>query len=118
MSLTGKAQIGGAGAGEGVGDGNVPSVLTGATYPPKLSPWAVNTKGYIKTSKLAELAVELGRLNLQMKSSPSTLRSLSVLCLNCQVLGAAGTITGNLEGKTLRTNGPSSCQGLAPIFPD
>ena len=29
-------------------DGNVPSVHTGATYPPKLSPWAVNTKGYTK----------------------------------------------------------------------
>ena len=53
-----------------------------------------------------------------MKSSSSTLRSFSVPCLNCQVLGAAGTITENLEGKTLRTNGPSSCPGLAPVFPD
>ena len=37
-------------------------------------------------------------------------RSLSVPCLNCQELETAGTNSGNLEAKNLRTtNCPSSC---------
>ena len=59
----------------------------GVTYPPE------------STNELAEQAIKLDRLILQTESDS---RSLSVPCLNCQALGAAGADSENLEGKNLR----------------
>ena len=70
-----------------------------------------------KTSEPVESAIKLGRLTLQPKSSLLTLEVCQFL-VSIVKLREASTHSGNLEGKNLRTNDPSSCEGLAPVFPD
>lgn len=66
----------------------------------KLSSSIHNTKGHTKpqTNQVPSW-VDLPKMHF------------SVLCLNCQALGAVGTISGNLKIEILKTNGSGSYFG-------
>ena len=58
------------------------------------SPWGCKESGMTEQLSLIHTINKIKSINS---------RSLSVPCLNCQELGAAGAASGNLEGKNLRT---------------
>ena len=67
-------------------------------------PWWRSLAGYnpwgCKESGMTE---QLSLIHTTNKIESVNSRSLSVPCLNCQELGAAGVASGNLEGKNLTT---------------